>query len=195
MKAVFPASDRVAAGHLLPPGLNVQTRATRSDIAMGKKKKDYLPQGAERVICRFPKVTQRYEILERLECGMVLLGSEVKSLRQGRADLDGAYAQIVGEELFLVKFHIPPYEQAGPAFAHEPKRKRKLLAHRREIERLTGKIAQQGFTLVPTLVYFKNGRAKVELGLAKGKRIGDERHAIREKAELREAKRAMERKR
>jgi SsrA-binding protein len=156
-----------------------------------KKKQDTTPKG-ELLVCRNPKATHDYEIEERIECGMVLRGSEVKSLRARRADLEGAYAGITGDELFLHKMHIAPYEQAGP-FGHEPKRTRKLLAHRREIQRLVGKLAQQGYTLVPLQVYFKNGRAKVELGLGRGRKRGDQREALRRKADMREARQAMDR--
>lgn len=141
-------------------------------------------------VCRNPKAAQRYAIDERIETGMQLTGSEVKSLRDKRADLEGAYARIDGGELWLYKMYIGPYAQAT-AFAHEPKRSRKLLAHRHEIEKLTGKLAVRGYTLVPLQVYFKNGRAKVELGLAKAKEIGDKREELKRKADLREAKDAM----
>ena len=141
-------------------------------------------------VCRNPKAAARYVIDERLETGMQLTGSEVKSLRDKRADLEGAYARIDGGELWLYKMYIGPYAQAT-AFAHEPKRSRKLLAHRHEIEKLTGKLAIRGYTLVPLQVYFKNGRAKVELGLAKAKDIGDKREELKRKVDLRGAKDAM----
>jgi SsrA-binding protein len=141
-------------------------------------------------VCRNPKAAARYAIDERIETGMQLTGSEVKSLRDKRADLEGAYARIDGGELWLYKMYIGPYAQAT-AFAHEPKRGRKLLAHRHEIEKLTGKLAVRGYTLIPLQVYFKNGRAKVELGLAKAKDIGDKREELKRKVDLREAKDAM----
>ena len=143
-------------------------------------------------VCRNTKAAGRFNIDERLEAGMQLTGSEVKSLRDKRADLEGAYARIDGGELWLYKMYIGPYAQAT-AFAHEPKRARKLLAHRSEIEKLTGKLAVRGYTLVPLQVYFKNGRAKVELGLAKAKDVGDKREDIKRKIGLREAKDAMSR--
>ena len=141
-------------------------------------------------VCRNPKATARYAIDERIEAGMQLVGSEVKSLRDKKADLEGAYARIDNGELFLHKMYIGPYAQAT-AFAHEPKRSRKLLAHRHEIEKLTGKLAIRGYTLIPIQVYFKNGRAKIELGLAKAKDMEDKREDIKRKVELREAKAAM----
>lgn len=143
-------------------------------------------------VCRNAKAAARYAIDERLEAGMQLTGSEVKSLREKRADLEGAYARIDRGELWLYKMYIGPYAQAT-AFAHEPKRARKLLAHRHEIEKLTGKLAVRGYTLVPLQVYFKNGRAKIELGLAKAKDVGDKREEIKRKVDLREAKEAMNR--
>jgi SsrA-binding protein len=144
----------------------------------------------ELLVCRNSKAQARYAIDERLEAGMVLVGSEVKSLRDRKADLDGAYARVEGGQLFLYKMYIGPYAQAT-AFAHEPKQARKLLAHKHEIEKLTGKLAVRGYTLIPLSVYFKNGRAKIELGLAKAKDVGDKREDIKRKLELREAKAAM----
>lgn len=144
------------------------------------------------LVCRNPKATARYVIDERLEAGMQLLGSEVKSLRDKKADLEGAYARIEGGELYLHKMYIGPYAQAT-AFAHEPKRSRRLLAHKHEIEKLTGKLAVRGYTLIPISVYFKAGRAKVELGLAKVKDMEDKREDIKRKLDLREAKAAMSR--
>lgn len=143
-------------------------------------------------VCRNSKAAARFSIDERLETGMQLTGSEVKSLREKRADLDGSYARIDGGELWLYKMYIGPYAQAT-TFAHEPKRARKLLAHRHEIEKLTGKLAVRGYTLVPLQVYFKGGRAKVELGLAKAKDVGDKREEVKRKVDLREAKDAMNR--
>jgi SsrA-binding protein len=144
----------------------------------------------ELTVCRNSKAAARFVIDERLEAGMVLRGSEVKSLRDRKADLDGAYARVEGGQLYLYKMYIGPYAQAT-VFAHEPKQARKLLAHKHEIEKLTGKLAVRGYTLIPLSVYFKDGRAKVELGLAKAKDMGDKREDIKRKVELREAKAAM----
>jgi SsrA-binding protein len=156
---------------------------------MSKKAK---AQPGELQVCRNSKALARFVIDERLEAGMVLTGSEVKSLRDKKADLDGSYAGLQQGELMLFKMYIGPYAQAN-AFGHEPKRARKLLAHRHEIEKLTGKLALRGYTLVPLSVYFKEGRAKVELGLAKAKDIGDRRQDVKREADLREAKAAMAR--
>ena len=120
-------------------------------------------------------------------------GSEVKSLRQRRADLEGSYADVHDGELFLHKMHIAPYEQGGKHNNHEPKRSRKLLAHKREIEKLRGRLTTRGYTLVPLQVYFKNGVAKIQLGLGKGKKLHDDRESIRRKQDLREARDAMRR--
>jgi SsrA-binding protein len=144
----------------------------------------------EILVCQNPKAHHAYEIDERLEAGLVLVGSEVKSLRARKANLEGAYAALDGAELYLHHMFIAPYEQAG-VFGHEPRRLRKLLVHKAEILKLVGKLAQRGYTLVPLKVYFKNGRAKVELGLGKGKRRGDNREDIKRDIDLREARDAM----
>lgn len=147
----------------------------------------------ETLVCRNPRATQRFDVEERLEAGMALTGSEVKSLRLRRADIEGAYASIDRGELWLHGMHIAPYEQAGPHFGHEPKRSRKLLVHRREIERLRGKLSMRGYTLVPLRVYFRRGKAKIELGLGRGKRLHDRREEIRRKQDLAEAREAARR--
>lgn len=130
----------------------------------------------------------RYELLDRVECGVVLLGTEVKALRDSGAQLKDGYVAIHDGELWLHSVHIPPYAPAARE-NHEPERDRKLLAHRSEIERLQGRVAERGLTLVPTRIYFKGGRAKVEIALARGKDLYDKRRAIRD----REVKRDMER--
>lgn len=131
-----------------------------------------------------------YFIDERYEAGLVLMGSEVKSLRDHRAHLKDAYARFFGDELFLVGAHINPYAPASQ-FGHDPIRTRKLLLHRREIERLRGKIQERGLTLVPLRLYWSKGRAKAELGLGRGKKQYDKRASIRERMEHREVERAM----
>jgi SsrA-binding protein len=155
------------------------------------KKPDKAKPG-ELLVCSNTRTAARFVVDEKLEAGMVLTGSEVKSLRDRKADLEGAYARVERGELMLFKMYIGPYAQAN-AFGHEPKRARKLLAHRHEIEKLTGKLAVRGYTLLPLSVYFKEGRAKIELGLAKAKDIGDKREDIKRALDLREAKAAMER--
>jgi SsrA-binding protein len=159
---------------------------------MAKTKGEKGKDAGELLVCRNPKAEHEYEIEERLEAGMVLTGSEVKSLRARHADIESAYAAVNGVELFLHGMHVGPYEQAG-TFGHELKRTRKLLAHKQEIKRLVGKLAQRGYTLVPLRVYFKQGRAKIELGLGKGKKRGDKRENLRREVDLREARAAMDR--
>jgi SsrA-binding protein len=131
-----------------------------------------------------------YEILEKVEAGLVLLGPEVKSLREGRANLSDSYAVLRRGEAFLVNAHVSPYDKAGRDNP-DPRRERKLLLNKGEITRLSGKVAERGLTLVPLSLYFKNGRAKVELGLARGKRVHDKREAIRRREEEREMERAV----
>lgn len=131
------------------------------------------------------RASRRYEIEERLEVGIVLTGAEVKALRTKGADLDGSWASIENGELFVHKLHIPLYEQAT-AFALEPRRTRKLLAHSQEIMKLHGRLTLRGYTLIPLRVYFKNGRAKVEIGVGKGKDVADKRQDLRAKAAERE---------
>jgi SsrA-binding protein len=143
--------------------------------------------GAEKLIVENRRARHEYNLLDRVEAGLALAGSEVKSLRQGHAILQRAYADARDGELWLVGLHIPPYEQASQP--HEPDRDRKLLLHRREIDRLSSQVAEKGLTLVPTRLYFKNGRAKVELALARGKEVRDKRRDIAE----RETKRRIDR--
>ncbi|HEY7256834.1 MAG TPA: SsrA-binding protein SmpB [Solirubrobacterales bacterium] len=130
----------------------------------------------------------RFELVEKFEAGIALLGSEVKSLRNGKAQLSDAYAVIDHGEVWLRGLHIPPYEPASRE-NHEPERPRKLLLHRAEIERLVGKTAERGLTLVPTRIYFKGPRAKVELALARGKEGRDRRREIAERDVRREVER------
>ncbi|TEU07344.1 MAG: SsrA-binding protein SmpB [Candidatus Aminicenantes bacterium] len=139
-----------------------------------------------RTIATNKKAKFNYEILERIEAGISLLGSEVKSVREGGISLKESHAEIKGGEVFLINCNISPYEAAS-RFNHEPKRDRKLLLHRREIKRLTGKIQEKGLTLVPTKVFFNDkGKVKVEVALAKGKRTYKKREVIRERDRDRE---------
>jgi SsrA-binding protein len=134
------------------------------------------------------RAAYRYNLLDKLECGIVLTGSEVKSLRQGSATIKDGYAAVHDGELWLHNVHIPPYRPAAQE-NHEPERDRKLLLHRRELERLTAQVQEKGLTLVPTRIYFKGPVAKVEIALARGKDVRDKRETIR----ARETKREMER--
>jgi SsrA-binding protein len=148
----------------------------------------------EKTVASNRKARHDYEILERFEAGIVLTGSEVKSLRQGRASVGEAYARVERAELWLENMHIPPYEQ-GEKRGYDPLRPRKLLLHRREIERLIGKQKEQGLALVPMRVYFTHGIAKVELGLGRGKREYEKRQATLKRQHDREMERAMGRRR
>jgi len=145
---------------------------------------------ADKVIAENRRARHEYHLLERVEAGVVLAGSEVKSLRQGGAQLQRAFADIRDGELWLVGAHIAPYDQAGVE-NHDPDRDRKLLLHRREIDTLKGKVVERGFTLVPTKLYFKGGRAKVELAVAKGKDVRDRRREIAKRDADRQIERAM----
>jgi SsrA-binding protein len=133
-----------------------------------------------------------YEVIETHEAGIVLRGSEVKSLRAGQANLKDAYGEIRDGELWLENAHIAPYQFAREG-GHQPERSRKLLMHRREIDRMAGRVAEKGLTIVPLSLYWSDGRAKVELALAKGRRMYDKRQAIRKREEEREMQRAERR--
>jgi len=152
-------------------------------------KQQELPEGS-RLIVHNRKARHDFEILDSFETGIVLQGTEVKSLREGNVILKDSYAAAEKGEIFLFNVHISPYE-AGNNFNHEPERPRKLLLHRSEIRRLIGRADQQGLTLVPLRMYFKKGRAKVELGLAKGKRQYDKRRDIAQRQADREVERAL----
>jgi SsrA-binding protein len=143
-----------------------------------------------------PRINNRRALHEffidaKLECGIALVGSEVKSLRAGKAQLQDAFAKILNGELFLMGAHIDPYEKAAIAYNHEPRRDRKLLVHKRELKKLAGEADQRGVTLIPLAIYFKGGRAKVEIGVARGKQQFDKRATIKKKEMDREVRRAM----
>jgi len=146
----------------------------------------------EKVICTNRKARHDYAILESYEAGIALVGTEVKSLRAGRANLRDAYCRVEGGEMFLVGADIPIYEQ-GNVWNHEPRRRRKLLMHKREIVKLGSKVAERGLTMVPLRMYFKGGRAKVEVALAKGKREHDRRQIIRDRDMERDTRRELSR--
>jgi len=145
--------------------------------------------GGDRTIATNRRARHDYEILETVEAGLVLRGTEVKSLRDSQVTFKDSYATIRNGEGWLLGCHINPYSHGTDA-NHDPERDRKLLLHRREIGRLTGKIAERGLTLVPLRLYWKRGRAKVELGLARGKKLHDKRSALREREVRREMDRA-----
>jgi SsrA-binding protein len=136
------------------------------------------------------RARHEYELLERVEAGLVLQGTEVKALREGRATIQRAYGDVRGDEVWLVGANIAAYDKGGFA-NHDPERDRKLLLHRREIDRLRGRVAEQGLTLVPTRLYFKDGRAKVEIALARGKHVRDKRRDLASRDADRQNERAL----
>ncbi len=153
---------------------------------MGKEKDSFA-----KVLVTNRKAYHDYFIEEKFEAGIMLQGTEVKSLREGRVNLQDSYASVKGDEVFLHHCHISPYSH-GNIMNHEPLRTRKLLLHRKEIDKLLGKTKQQGLTLIPLRIYFsKRGLAKVELGLAKGKKQHDRRESIKTREASREVERAM----
>jgi SsrA-binding protein len=158
------------------------------------KKKGGAKAKSNGAVATNPKARHDYEILETMEAGMVLTGSEVKSLRGGSASMRESFAIIRDGETWLIGMHIGPYAHAGYA-GHEPTRTRKLLLHKDEIQRLVGKTAERGLTLVPLKVYFNHGLAKIELGLAKGKKTYDRRESLKEKDAQMQIDRAMRRRR
>jgi SsrA-binding protein len=143
-----------------------------------------------KVVCQNRKAYHDFQIEETLEAGVSLLGTEVKSLREGKANLKDSYVIVKGEEVFLLNCHISPYSH-GNIMNHEPLRTRKLLMHRKEINRLAGKVTAKGYTLIPLKIYFKDSFAKVEIGLAKGKKLFEKRDRIKEREARREIERAV----
>jgi len=160
-------------------------------MAKSQKKRD-IPAGAVAVATN--RVARRdYEILDTLECGLVLKGSEVKSLRESKVQLHDTYAIMFQGEFWLVGLHISAYSHSGVAFAHDLDRRRKLLAHRGEIERWNSRVEREGLAMIPLALYFLNGRAKVEMALARGKKTHDRRQDIAKRDADRDAQRAMAR--
>jgi SsrA-binding protein len=153
---------------------------------MAKKKKRKAAPGD---VATNRQAAFRFNLLEKIEAGIVLQGSEVKSLRNGGVQLKDAYAEVSDGEVWLRNMHIAPYDPAREN--HDPERPRKLLLHKREIERLIGKTAEKGLTIVPTRIYFSGSRAKVELAVAKGKDMYDKRRAIKDRDTKREVERAL----
>lgn len=144
----------------------------------------------ERTLCSNRKAYHDYHIEESTEAGIELRGTEIKSLREGKANLKDSYVILKDGEAFLINCHISPYSH-GNRYNHDPLRNRKLLLHKEEIRRLAGKVAQRGFTLIPLRIYLSKGIAKVEVALAKGKRQFDKREAIKEKDLRRESEKAL----
>ena len=153
---------------------------------------DKAPQGDNiKVIQRNRKAWFNYEIVEKLEAGLVLTGSEVKSIRDGKVTIQDAWGKIQNGELWLVGLDVSLYPQAGPYFNHEPHRVRKLLLHKQELRRLASKTKEKGWSIIPLSLYFKDGYAKVELGLARGKKQYDKRATIKERDAKRDLQRRM----
>lgn len=153
-------------------------------MAKGKRKMEAGDVASNR------QATYRYELLDKLECGLVLRGTEVKALREGGAQLKDGFIRVNEGELWLENVHIPPYKPASRD-NHEPERPRKLLAHRREIEKLMGQVKERGLTIIPTRIYFRDGRAKVEIALGRGKDRFDKRQSIKAKEQRRDMERAV----
>lgn len=162
-------------------------------MAKSDKKKDKLDSEGRLIVATNRRARFDYEIVDSFEAGMVLTGPEVKSLREARANLGDAFATVHRGEIWLEKLHISPYEAATRDNPSDPQRRRKLLLHRREIERLDGRVAEKGLTLIPLTLYFRGGRAKVELALARGKHRHDKRETIRQRESDRETQRVMRR--
>ena len=150
-----------------------------------------MPPKGTKLVAQNRKARHDYTVLETFECGIALKGSEVKSLRAGQVQLRDSYARVDDGEMWLHGVHMAPYSHASGFGAVDPDRARKLLLHRKEIDQLAGRTQQESLTLVPLSIYFKDGRAKVELALARGRRTYDKRHAIAERDARREADRAI----
>ena len=143
-----------------------------------------------KVVATNRKAGRDFNLSDHSEAGLVLTGTEIKSIRAGRVNLSDGYVQPRGEELWLLNVHIAPYDPAG-RYGHEPRRPRKLLLHRREISRLISRVQERGYTIIPTRLYLKGGRAKVEVALARGKRKYDKRQAIAKRDAQRDVERAL----
>jgi SsrA-binding protein len=173
--------------------LSLGRRAAYNPAAMARKRQGDAPEGIKTVVVN-RRARFEYELLERHECGLVLTGTEVKSLRGGHASLVEGYAEIEGGQAYLVDVTIQPYE-CGNRMNHEPTRRRKLLLHKKEIERLDVRVRERGLTLVPVSLYFKHGLAKAEIALARGKKVADKRETIKRREQDREMRRAIKERR
>jgi SsrA-binding protein len=162
----------------------------KKTVAKRAAAREAAARSGDRVVASNRRARRDYLLLETFECGIVLQGSEVKSLRDGKAQLSDAYARVTDGELWLFGVHIPPWQFAAGFGAHDPDRRRKLLLHRHQIDELMGRTQQQALTLVPISLYFKDGKAKVELALAQGRKLYDKRQAIAARDAERESARA-----
>jgi SsrA-binding protein len=170
----------------------VFSKGTLATAKKGNKEKPDREHDNERLISQNRRARHEYEVLDTLECGIVLVGSEVKSLRTGRMSLEEGYGRVKGNEVWLVGCDIPEYLQANQ-FNHQPKRHRKLLMHRREIEKFANRAYEKGLTLVPLKMYFKDGRAKVLMGICRGKKLFDKRESMKKADVQRDLARAQRR--
>lgn len=152
-----------------------------------------MPPPGVKIVATNRHARHDYDILDTFEAGIVLQGSEVKSLREAKVQLAESYARIDGGEAWLVGLHVAPWRTAGEHSGHDPVRRRKLLLHREELDRLRARLDQERLTLVPLALYFKDGRAKLEIGVGRGRTRGDKRQAIAEREAAREAQKAMSR--
>ena len=157
---------------------------------MARNKSRKTDEPGEKTVCRNRRAFHEFEILDRIEAGIVLTGTEVKSLRAGKASLEDSYARVEGDEVWLLKAEIPEYAM-GNRMNHEPKRKRKLLLHRREISKFARGAAEQGFTLIPLRLYFRRGKAKIQIAIGRGKKLYDKRESLKAKTAKREMDRAL----
>ncbi len=176
----WPRGSRYAGAMARAKQIQERRAKAKADTANG-----------DRVVASNRRARHDYEIFETLECGLVLTGSEVKSLREGKAQIAEAYARVDDDELWLFQSHIPPWVFAVGFGSHDPDRKRKLLVHRHELIRLVDKTKTQPLTIVPLKMYFKDGRAKIEIALAKGRKQHDRRQAIAERDAQREIARTI----
>lgn len=167
-------------------------KAKKDSGKSSSKSKAPADDGGVKVVARNRKARHEYDLIEKVEAGIVLTGTEVKSLRNGKANLEDAYAEIDKDEVWLLGCDIPEYLQAN-RMNHVPKRRRKLLLHRREIDKLEAKTGEKGLTLIPLSIYFKKGMAKVELSVARGRKLYDKREAIKKQDAKRDMDRAMRR--
>jgi SsrA-binding protein len=162
----------------------------RAKQIQGRRAKAREDAGNDKVVATNRRARHDYEILETLECGIVLIGSEVKSLREGTAQIAGSYARFDDGELWIFQMHVPPWSYAVGFGSHDPDRKRKLLVHRRELDQWKRKAETQSLTIVPLKLYFKEGRAKVEIALARGRKQQDQRQALAKRDAERDIARA-----
>lgn len=166
-------------------------RTVTTSQPQSKAKSGSRDETGEKLIASNRQARFEYSILETIEAGLALTGTEIKSIRAGKVNLRESYARVDDGEVWMIGMHISPYEQAGVYFQHDPLRPKKLLLHRREIARLKAELGQKGLTLVPLRLYLKRGRAKIELGVAKGKKLYDKRDSMAERDARRDLERAV----